>query len=205
MTSGGKSVVKSNLPRLGVRHLDSQHVARTEPGQKVSCFGSNIRVTSQEIENITNQLNPPYILMGDLNASSELWGSANSNPRGNMLRRVFEDLDLVVLNDGSTTHYSTAYHTSSALDVSVCSADLAPFTSWTVSDDFHGSDHAPVILELALRNADTKHPTWVTDRADWEKFKELAVFRAEEIPDDPNEGLQFIRNKIIHGSPGICP
>ncbi len=45
--------------------------------------------------------NIPLILAGDFNAHSEAWGSAVSNPRGNIMEDVIVENNLAIVNKGT--------------------------------------------------------------------------------------------------------
>jgi hypothetical protein len=61
---------------------------------------------------------------------------------------MFDDLDLVVLNDGSITRMASPPRRSSAIDLTLCSSSLALDVIWSVIDDLVGSD----LLQLILPN-----------------------------------------------------
>ena len=63
--------------------------------------------------------------------------------RGRLFEEVFNDLNLCILNDGSSTYCHTASGTESILDLSVADHSLFLDLTWTVIDDLHGSDHFP--------------------------------------------------------------
>ena len=53
-----------------------------------------------------------------------------------MLEDLFSEIDLCILNDGST----------SALYISICGPSLVLDYEWNIHEDLCGSDHFPVIL-----------------------------------------------------------
>lgn len=60
-----------------------------------------------DLENILNQIPTPVLIIGDVNSWSVLWGSPATSSRGAILEKFLLDSDLMVLNDGSPTHFST--------------------------------------------------------------------------------------------------
>lgn len=46
-------------------------------------------VNYNEIKSITDQLPPPYILLGDFNAHNTMWGSKRNNQRGNEIEQPY--------------------------------------------------------------------------------------------------------------------
>jgi Endonuclease-reverse transcriptase len=62
----------------------------------------------------------PMLLVGDFNAHSQSWGCWEDDARAVTLMDMFDDLDLVVLNDGSITRVATPPRRSSAIDLTLC-------------------------------------------------------------------------------------
>ena len=62
-------------------------------------------VSTQQIRLLIDQLPTPFILLGDFNARSELWGEPLTNSRGRLIEDILATTDLSLLNDGSPTHY----------------------------------------------------------------------------------------------------
>ena len=58
-----------------------------------------------KLKDLLDTLEPPYLLCGDFNASHEVWGSCQSNQRGRKLLEWAVENNLLVLNNGSPTHY----------------------------------------------------------------------------------------------------
>lgn len=53
----------------------------------------------QELSDTLKQLPPPFILMGDFNASHTLWGSETCNCRGKIILEVAEIHNIIILNN----------------------------------------------------------------------------------------------------------
>ncbi|GFW35754.1 hypothetical protein TNCV_4436011 [Trichonephila clavipes] len=87
------------------------------------------------------------LLVGNLNAKHNSWGSVINNKRGVELHNLMDDSAHLALNDGSPTYSSHSYHTEEALDVLIVSSDIFPFCKRTVLQDI-GSDHLPILVEL---------------------------------------------------------
>ena len=56
------------------------------------------------------------------------------------------EMDLFILNDGSSTYIHSATGSTSALDLSICGPSLVLDYEWNIHEDLCGSDHFPVIL-----------------------------------------------------------
>ena len=101
------------------------------------------------------------VVVGDLNARNQLWGSPMADRRGYMIESVVEDEDFFVINSGQPTHY---WHVGepSHIDVSLASKCLATRSTWSVVENRMGSDHTPVEITLNIRPEykTTSLPKW---------------------------------------------
>ena len=67
--------------------------------------------------------------------------------KGNIIEEFITKNDLCITNDKSYTYLHPATGKFSSLDLSLCHPSLLLDFDWTVSEDQHGSDHFPVIIE----------------------------------------------------------
>ena len=82
--------------------------------------------------------------------------------------------------DGSPTYFKPqaqhSHNPTSAIDLSICTPDLALRCTWDVLPDTHGSDHYPILMSVPPTPADTDQGGdsnhWVFPKADWERFAE---------------------------------
>ena len=88
----------------------------------------------------------PIILLSDVNAHHPLWGSNSVSSRGRELESLFDNLDLVSLNDGSPMYQSPSYNSFSCIDVCVVSAPIATWFQFSSDTDPYFSDHLPIRL-----------------------------------------------------------
>lgn len=89
----------------------------------------DINLSSSMVSNISLKQNVHNIVLGDFNAQNILWGSSTNSPNGKVMEDFANDNDLVILNDGSPTLFSTR-GTLTAIDVSMVSVDIAPNLNW---------------------------------------------------------------------------
>lgn len=76
-----------------------------------------------------------------------------------------------ILNTGSHTFFSNAHKTFSCIDVLLTSANIPDRFQWEVLDDLHGSDHFPIMINIATSKVErTKRPKWILKNADWPNF-----------------------------------
>lgn len=86
----------------------------------------NEQNTIKDIIEISKQLPRSYIIAGDLNAHSPLWGSYKTNTRGDILEYECCLQNWKILNNGSPTRIDPTTGNSSAIDLTIGSADLPP-------------------------------------------------------------------------------
>ena len=99
-------------------HLDKAYTICT-------IYLPHIPVTYNQIADLINQLPRPFIIIGDMNARNNLWGTSNgrTDPRGEIFERLLVNGDVCLLNDGFPTHYQIQTGTHSAIDLALCSPD----------------------------------------------------------------------------------
>ncbi|KAK9679755.1 hypothetical protein QE152_g39746 [Popillia japonica] len=74
----------------------------------------------------------------------------------------------IFLNDGSPTRITNPSHGASAVDITLCSLDLAQRAQWRVLDDSYTSDHLPILITLSYtgENVNIIYPArrWKIDK-----------------------------------------
>jgi ribonuclease HI len=91
-----------------------------------------------------------YFAAADVNAHSTLWGSPQSNPRGNELEDLIYAQGLSLINQGCKPTFETK-RGSSIIDLTLTSPSLAAFvTNWKVCDEMHLSDHHLLTCQVRL-------------------------------------------------------
>ena len=136
----------------------------------------NDNISRQALEHLLAQLPRPVILLGDMNARHSLWGDSTHNARGTMFAKLLEESDMVFLNSGEPTHFHTQSASLSVIDLSICSPEIALEFNWMVSCTLRGSDHYPIMLQMATSPPATSQPKWCLNRADWDTFQSLCTF-----------------------------
>ena len=107
-------------------------------------------LTERELTSLIQQLPPPYIIVGDQNAHNGLWGSNNTNQRGETIERIVMNTDACILNTGEDTHVHLQTNSSSCIDLCLVSSILLATHECHREDDLHGSDHFPIIVKESL-------------------------------------------------------
>jgi len=137
----------------------------------------------------------------------------HTNSRGNNIDHILSSLnDLILFNKPRTRTTSGTY---SAIDLTLCSRALAPKLSWRTHSDLCDSDHTQYsVLQkpLSTKNSHPNPPRWLTDRADWTRFKQLTADTGS-LPDlsdpliDVETFTQFVINAAVISIPqttGYC-
>ena len=155
---------------------------------------------------LIQQLPRPFMILGDFNGHSPLWGSTKSSQRGQILEKVLDELNLCCLNNGSTTYIYPANGTKSCLDLSICDSSLFLDYNWKVDDDLHGSDHFPIHLRHTNTDTQDTHQYLNYNRANWDLFSSMVQrqLQEEEIlqSDDPVESLTRV---LLHCAKETIP
>ena len=130
----------------------------------------------------SNNSLPPFIILGDFNYHSTLWGCKNTNQKGKNLETFINNNNLCFYNNKSPTYLCPFSGSYSAIDLSLSDPSILIDFSWKVLKDTHGSDHFPICLQNSeLRD---EHPKrWSLNKANWEKFQKLC---SEELKEGPN-------------------
>lgn len=94
----------------------------------------------------------PKIVLGDFNGQHPSWGSTTTNHNGKIIEGALEELDLVILNDGSPTRITPPEHNISVVDLSLVSSHMANHASWETIQDTGSSDHFPIFISFCNQN-----------------------------------------------------
>lgn len=113
-------------------------------------------------------------MCGDFNAHSPLWGSAQTNNRGNKFSLAMEEGNLIPLNDHDDTYIPRLGEAGSNLDLVLCSPSLVPAATYNIGQDSFRSDHIPVIVEIFTKpttNTSKSHRLNIKN-VNWVDFQE---------------------------------
>ena len=175
--SGGASLAISNRVIHSQIHLNTPFqavAARVTLHKSVSVCSvylpPNDTVDPLDLENLIKQLPEPFILLGDLNGHSPLWGCSDCNSRGKIIEDFIGKHNLCLFNDKSFTYLHPGTGHYSSLDLSLCSPSLFLDYEFKVHDDLCGSDHFPTILNNTSSPVDDHMPRWKFSKANWELF-----------------------------------
>ena len=147
-----------------------------------SLYLPHLPLSSVDLDALVDQLPRPFLLLGDVNAKSPLWGTCNASTdaRGAVFEQLLLRHDLIILNDGSATHFHIQTNSYSAIDLSLCSSDLVLDYTFSVVDDLHGSDHYPILLTPVTPGPPVDLPErFNLSKADWPLYEALTSVGAE--------------------------
>ena len=146
--------------------------------------------------------------MGDYNTKHEFFGCKKYN-KGDILFNILEELNLIVTNDGTPTHYTNT--SSDILDLCIVSRSIATkVDTCTVGLDV-GSDHMPVHLvinssKIARQN---QRETLNHEKTDWVKLRKIInknlTLTDANTPAEIDETVNNIANIIKTALDKSCP
>ncbi|GBM97903.1 hypothetical protein AVEN_228337-1 [Araneus ventricosus] len=160
----------------------------------------NQHVAQSELNNLINQLPTPFVLIGDLNGHSPIWGSPHTNSRGLQIEKLITDFNLCLLNSDQETYFHQPTGTFHSIDMAICSHVIFPFFDLTIDNDLHNSDHFPLILNDNRYHTSIswQPPKYAFAKADWTKFALLATITSNMVQNIPiDEAIQNF-TKIIN-------
>lgn len=142
-----------------------------------------------DFDEIMEKIRCPVVWIGDFNAHNPLCGSDHRDKNGVIVEEFIDKYELVVLNDGRPTRYHIVRNTSSHIDLSIASSNLARVGEWDVIETYTlGSDHYPILCRFGRdlrREVEKKVPRYNFSQAKWDKFQERVQSLVGEID---NEG-----------------
>jgi ribonuclease HI len=159
----------------------------------------NKKVTQNSLNNLINQLPSPFIIVGDFNGHSSLWGSSNTNPRRNQIEQLLIDHDLCILNTNEITYLHQPTRTYHSLDLAITSPHIFQFWTLSVAKYLYNSDHFPLILNNYADTASNQHADrFILETADWVNFRNLASITPDMVEENTiDEAVRLITSKII--------
>ena len=124
-----------------------------------------------DLRNLVNQLPSPFLLVGDLNAHSPIWGNKNTDQKGKFVEKLLDDFNLCIFNDKTPTYFHFPTGSRTSIDLTIGSPNLVLDYKWQVCNDLYESDHYPVILQPVRPVPEPKLKRFVYQKADWEEFQ----------------------------------
>jgi len=166
-----------------------------------------IDITKRDLSNLIAQLEPPFLLLGDMNAHNPLWGSNTINNRGRIFEQLLLEWPISLLNNGNCTHFHIQTNTYSNIDLSICSSDCITDFEYNIDDNLHDSDHYPILLSLLDAPALGDRPDRLNiEKADWKTFKERSAIHEQiDLNCSANELFEGITSHIMDAASIAIP
>ena len=140
------------------------------------------------------------IIMGDLNARHQFYGSTSSNSNGDSLFNLVERFDLVIANNlNQATKLSQYAGEVSIIDYAIISKDLIGRLNDCHTGEDVGSDHSPLHLHLHINNTIAPIPTKLyrpITKCNWNLFQSSLLRSAEEITHTVSLNTHDIDDKV---------
>lgn len=160
----------------------------------------------QDLDHLISQLPQPFILLGDFNAHSDLWGDQRLDRAGSILENILNSSDICLLNNGSPTYLHPGNGALTSIDLTLCSPSILQDLQWSLLKDQHGSDHWPIVIKLLMPGDPPNQPRWILSRADWDGYESLcAKTITEESVIDSDDPVQTISHLIIEAASQTIP
>ena len=130
-----------------------------------------------------NSFSSRYLILGDFNGHSHLWGANQENGRGKIVEKLIDRHNLILLNDSFHTPFDTYHQTSSLLDLSICHPAVYMDVACEISSDRLGSDHHIIIITANTSDhpVPERVPEWNFKKAKWDAFQYQGI--TEITPD----------------------
>ena len=125
-------------------------------------------------DRMINSFSSKYLILGDFNGHSHLWGANRENERGKIVEKLIDRHNLILLNDSVHTRFDTNHQTSSLLDLSLCHPSIYMDVACEISSDRLGSDHHPIIITANTSDhpMPERVPKWNFKKAKWDAFQD---------------------------------
>ena len=160
--------------------------------------------TQTDLEDLIKQLPKPFILMGDFNCHHTLWHDHTQkgqtpDRKAQIIEKIILENDLNILDEDKHTYerFIDGSLYTSHIDITLVTPDLQTDLEWDTLDENGGSDHIPISIKIKKSYDFNKYTRWNFKKANWDKYRDLAVF-GREITDfrDVKELTDYIVNTL---------
>ena len=136
------------------------------------------KVQPEDLNKLLQISDTSTIFLGDFNAHHPTWSIDDKiDNHGKLISEWIETNDLVLLNSNQPTRYDKINQKMSAIDLTICTADLAQSTQWEVHDVPLGSDHFPINITIGNTNVpiqtENQEPKFLYNEANWDQFQDI--------------------------------
>ena len=160
----------------------------------------------EDLQDLIDQLPPPFLILGDFNAHNPLWGSILLDHKGKTIEDILDRNSISLFNDGRNTYHNVHTGYSSAIDLSICSSNLLVEFEWSVEEELRGSDHYPIYLKGSESTSYSEVPKWKIEAANWTNYKkEIIVEKEFEVYDNHIEAYEFLTECMLQSGEDSIP
>jgi exonuclease III/ribonuclease HI len=152
----------------------------------------------REWGHLLNQLGEKFLILGDFNSKSILWGAQNACNKGKILEELIDERDLIVLNDGNPTFFSFATKTETHIDVTLKTNNFENSMNWKIKKDPLSSDHYPIIIEIDKKMDTKMRPKWKLKEAKWGKFYDELKISCKTVNEENLMEINELEQKIVN-------
>ncbi|GBN22722.1 hypothetical protein AVEN_68056-1 [Araneus ventricosus] len=160
----------------------------------------NQQINQTDLNDLIYQLPDPFILLGDFNGHSSIWGSSDSNSRGVQIEQLLTHHNLCLLNSDQQTYFHQTTKTFHSIDLAICSPSIYPFFDLAIDNSLHNSDHFPLTLNDNRNNHfDSNRPErYVFAAANWTKFARLSAITTNMIENSSINEAVYAITKVMN-------
>ncbi|GBN97329.1 hypothetical protein AVEN_34548-1 [Araneus ventricosus] len=162
----------------------------------------NQQINQIDLNELVYQLPDPFILLGDFNGHSSIWGSSDSNSRGVQIEQLLTDHNLCILNSDQQTYFHQPTKTFHSIDLAICSPSIYPFFDLAIDNSLHNSDHFPLTLSDNRNNHfDSNRPErYVFAAANWTKFARLAAITTHMVENSSIDEAVYAVTRVMNAA-----
>lgn len=160
-----------------------------------------------EFQSFIDELLKPYLVLGDLNAHSSLWGDSSTDARGRLNENFLFSTGTRLLNNEETTFYSLTNNTYPSIDLSIISTSVFLDFNWEVVRNTYESDHFPTLFKTHRTNeCPHRAPHWTLEKSNWEEFYKLAIISwADMASFNIDNSVEYVTAFLINAASQSIP
>ena len=163
-------------------------------------------MTQHQINSLLRELPEPFLLLGDVNAKSPLWGSDVADVRGQIFENLIINNSVSVLNNGNSTHYHIQTNTYSTIDLSLCSSSIVDNFEYDIMDSLWSSDHYPIQIKWKQPPIMVStQPRYKVKCAKWKEFQSQTEVNFEQNDLSIEDLCNSIQTTIINAAEATIP
>lgn len=193
------------LPNKQTKHLQYTAIRLTEQQQKLTIISvycpPKYAVKTQHFENFFNTFDSKFLMAGDFNAKSPVWGSRLTSPKGKQLLQAIRKQNLNCTSGGSPTYWPTDRRKiPDVIDLVITKNIALDQIALTTTMDL-SSDHSPTTINFAYTSTKFSANNKAKTYTNWIHFQK--AFKTTFNPnmklktkEDIDNGLNYLQSTI---------